>query len=179
MGLLDSVLGSLANGQLGGRGAGQAGGQGGLGDLLGQVLGNAGGGGGGRGGLGGLGGGGAAALIAAALAMLSQNGSAAGGLGALLDKFRQGGLGDVAGSWVSPGQNLPVSPDQVQDVLGSDLLGQLASQLGISPQDAGAQLSQWLPQVVDQLTPAGQVPTEADLGGFGDIGAILGRFGQR
>ena len=173
MGLLDSVLGSLANGQLGGRGAGQAGGQGGLGDLLGQVLGNA--GGGSRG----LGGGGAAALIAAVLAMLSQNGSAAGGLGALLDKFRQGGLGDVAGSWVSPGQNLPVSPDQVQDVLGSDLLGQLASQLGMSPQDAGAQLSQWLPEVVDKLTPTGQVPPAEELGGFGDIGAILGRFGQR
>lgn len=172
MGLLDSVLGSLANGQLGG---GAAGGQGGLGGLLGQVLGNMGGGGGAGSG----GGGGQAALIAAVLAMLSQNGSASGGLGALLEKFQQGGLGDVAGSWVSSGQNLPVSPNQVQDVLGADLLGQLAGQLGMNPQDASAQLSQWLPEVVDKLTPGGQLPPADELGGFGDIGAILGRFGQR
>lgn len=171
MGLLESVLGSLAKGQLGGAAASS--GAGGLGGMLGQVLGNVGGGGGGTGG------GGQAALIAAVLGMLSQNGSAGGGLGALLEKFQQGGLGDVAGSWVSTGQNLPISPNQVQDVLGSDLLGQLAGQLGMNPQDASAQLSQWLPEVVDKLTPGGKLPAAEDLGGFGDIGAILGRFGQR
>ena len=170
MGLLESVLGSLAKGQLGGAVASS--GAGGLGGMLGQVLGNAGGGGG-------AGGGGQAALIAAVLGMLSQNGSAGGGLGALLEKFQQGGLGDVAGSWVSTGQNLPVSPNQVQDVLGSDLLGQLAGQLGMNPQDASAQLSQWLPDVVDKLTPGGKLPAAEELGGFGDIGSILGRFGQR
>ena len=168
MGLLESVLGSLAKGQLGGGGA--SGGAGGLGGMLGQVLGSSGGGGAG---------GGQAALIAAVLGMLSQNGSAGGGLGALLEKFQQGGLGDVAGSWISTGQNLPISPNQVQDVLGSDLLGQLAGQLGMNPQDASAQLSQWLPEVVDKLTPGGKLPPAEDLGGFGDIGAILGRFGQR
>ena len=168
MGLLESVLGSLAKGQLGGEGA--SGGAGGLGGMLGQVLGGAGGGGSG---------GGQAALIAAVLGMLSQNGSAGGGLGALLEKFQQGGLGDVAGSWVSTGQNLPVSPNQVQDVLGSDLLGQLAGQLGMNPQEASTQLSQWLPEVVDKLTPGGKLPAAEELGGFGDIGAILGRFGQR
>lgn len=126
------------------------------------------------GGQGGGSGGGQAALISAVLAMLSQNGSAGGGLGALVEKFQQGGLGDVVGSWVSTGQNLPVSPNQLEDVLGSDMLSQLAGQLGLSKGDASAQLSQWLPQAVDRLTPNGQLP---EPGGLGDIGAILGRFG--
>ncbi|MBL8301711.1 MAG: DUF937 domain-containing protein [Ideonella sp.] len=126
------------------------------------------------GGQGSGGGGGQAALISAVLAMLSQNGSAGGGLGALVEKFQQGGLGDVVGSWISTGQNLPVSPNQLENVLGSDLLGQLAGQLGLSTGDASAQLAQWLPQAVDQLTPNGRLP---EAGGLGDIGAILGRFG--
>jgi uncharacterized protein YidB (DUF937 family) len=128
------------------------------------------------GGQGGAQGGGQAALISAVLSMLSQNGSAGGGLGALVEKFQQGGLGDVVGSWISTGQNLPVSPNQLENVLGSDMLGQLAGQLGLSQGDVSAQLSQWLPQAVDQLTPTGQLP---EAGGLGDIGAILGRFGQR
>ena len=167
MGLLDSVVGALAGAQ----GGGQRG-RGGLGDLLGGVLGGGAGGGGGT----------QAALISAVLAMLSQNGSAAGGLGALVGKLQQGGLGEVVGSWVSTGQNLPVSGHQLQGALGPDLIGQLAGQLGISPQDAGQQLSQWLPQAVDHLTPRGQLPTAEDLGsadGLGDIGSILGQFSQR
>lgn len=128
------------------------------------------------GGQGGGAGGGQAALISAVLSMLSQNGSAGGGLGALVEKFQQGGLGDVVGSWVSTGQNLPVSPNQLESVLGSDLIGQLAGKLGMSAGDASAQLAQFLPQAVDHLTPGGQLP---EAGGLGDIGAILGRFGQR
>lgn len=127
------------------------------------------------GGQGGGSGGGQAALISAVLSMLSQNGSAGGGLGALVEKFQQGGLGEVVGSWVSTGQNLPISPSQLEGVLGSDMLGQLAGKLGMSAGDASAQLSQWLPQAVDQLTPNGKLP---EAGGLGDIGAILGRFGQ-
>ena len=171
MGLLDSMVGALAGAQGGGQG-GHQGGQGGLGDLLGSVLGGGGAGGGGT----------QAALISAVLAMLSQNGSAAGGLGALVGKLQQGGLGDVVGSWVSSGQNLPVSGLQLQDALGPDLIGQLAGKLGLSPQDAGQQLSQWLPQAVDHLTPSGRLPSAEDLGpadSLGDIGSILGRFGQR
>ncbi len=129
--------------------------------------------------LGGGNGGTQAALISAVLAMLAQNGSAGGGgLGGLVEKFQRGGLGDVVGSWVGTGQNLPISPTQVQDVFGSDMLGQLAGQLGMSPGEASSQLSQWLPQTVDQLTPNGALPAEGE-GGLGDIGAILGRFAQR
>jgi uncharacterized protein YidB (DUF937 family) len=127
------------------------------------------------GGQGGQGGGGQAALISAVLSMLSQNGSAGGGLGALVEKFQQGGLGDVVASWISTGQNLPVSPSQLEHVLGSDMLGQLAGKLGMSPGDASAQLSQWLPKAVDHLTPEGQLPPA---GGLGDLGALLSRFGQ-
>lgn len=127
---------------------------------------------------GGAGGGSQAALINAVLSVLAQSGSGGGGLGSLVEKFQQGGLGDVIGSWVSTGQNLPVSPTQLQDVLGSDMLGQLAGKLGMSPGDASSQLSQWLPQVVDQLTPEGKLPSSGEVG-LGDIGAILGRFAQR
>jgi uncharacterized protein YidB (DUF937 family) len=119
---------------------------------------------------------GKAALIQMVLQMLSNNGSAGGGIGALLQKLQAGGLGDVASSWVSSGPNQSISPNQLQDVLGSDLIGQIAAQLGISPQAASSQLAETLPQVVDQATPTGQLPPQ-DGDGFGDIGAILGRFG--
>ncbi|GAP37523.1 YidB family protein [Piscinibacter sakaiensis] len=160
MGLFDAVAGAL-----GGAAQGR-GGQGGdaLGAALGGLLG------------GGQGGGGQAALISAVLGLLAQG----GGLSGLLEKFQRGGLGDVAGSWVGPGANLPVSAQQLESVLGGDLLGQLAGQLGLSPQAAGEQLAQLLPQAVDQLTPEGRLPDQDPLaGGLGDIGAILGRFGGR
>lgn len=161
MGLLDSVAGALAQGQ------GQ--GQGGLGGAL-RGLGGL---------LGGNGGGTSAALISAVLAMLARNaGSSGGGLAALVDKFQHGGLGDVVGSWVGTGQNLPVSPAQVKEVFGADVLGQLADQVGMSTDEASSQLSQWLPHTVDQLTPDGVLPAEGE-GGLGDIGAILERFAQR
>ncbi|MFG5410060.1 YidB family protein [Piscinibacter sakaiensis] len=73
-----------------------------------------------------------------------------------------------------------MSAQQLESVLGGDLLGQLAGQLGLSPQAAGEQLAQLLPQAVDQLTPEGRLPDQDPLaGGLGDIGAILGRFGGR
>ena len=116
-----------------------------------------------------------AALLQAALAMLASDGQGGGGLSGLVAKFQQGGLGDVVGSWVGSGQNMPVSADQLQQVLGSDALSGLAAKFGLSPADVGGQLSQLLPQVVDTLTPDGQLPDPA-AGGLGDLGALLGRF---
>lgn len=86
-----------------------------------------------------------------------------GGLPALIDRFRQGGLGHVADSWVSTGQNLPVSADQIQSVLGSDAVQRIAGQLGISPDAMAGQLAQWLPKVVDHVTPTGSVPDASSL----------------
>ncbi len=81
-----------------------------------------------------------------------------GGLGGLVQSFQQGGLGEVVNSWVSTGQNLPVSAEQLQSVLGGGQLQNSAAQLGVSPEQASGSLADLLPQVVDQLTPNGQVP---------------------
>lgn len=125
-------------------------------------------------------------LLGAVIGMLAQRGGAGGdsglgGLGGLVEKFTQGGMGDIVNSWVSTGQNLPISPDQLSQVLGNDTLAHLAQQLGMGQGDLGAQLSQLLPQVVDKLTPQGQLPaagaTDAD--SLADLAAALGGFAQR
>ena len=86
-----------------------------------------------------------------------------GGLSGLLGKFQQGGLGDLVQSWVGTGSNLPISAEQIQQVLGSGALGDIASKLGIQPEQAAGELSQALPNVEDKLTPGGQLPAEGDL----------------
>lgn len=86
-----------------------------------------------------------------------------GGLAGLVQSFRQGGLGEIVNSWVSTGANLPISPEQIQRVLGNSSLQGLAAQLGVSPEQASGSLAELLPQVVDQLTPNGQVPQGGDL----------------
>ena len=94
-------------------------------------------------------------------------GAGFGGLGGLVSKMQQGGWGEVIGSWVGTGQNLPVQPDQLGNALGQDTISSMAGQLGMNTNDLLGQLAQMLPQVVDKLTPQGQVPQ-------GDLGSILG-----
>ncbi|HEY6088121.1 MAG TPA: YidB family protein [Burkholderiaceae bacterium] len=120
------------------------------------------------------GGGALMSVIAAMLANGQSGGSAGGGLAGLIEQFQRSGQGDVIDSWVGTGQNQAISPDQLGSVLGGDLLGQLTRQTGMGEGDLLGQLSQVLPQLVDRATPEGHVPE----GGLGDIGAILGRFGQ-
>ena len=91
----------------------------------------------------------------------------------IVDAFQKGGLSEVAQSWVSSGQNLPVSPEQIQSVLGSGVVGQFAEKLGVDPQTAAAKLSEILPGLVDKLTPGGKLPDEG-LGGA--VGDLLGGF---
>jgi len=81
-----------------------------------------------------------------------------GGLSGMVEQFKTQGLGDTIKSWVSTGPNLPISPDQVHQALGSDTMTQLASKLGMTPQELSAKLSTVLPQVVDKMTPTGVVP---------------------
>ena len=81
-----------------------------------------------------------------------------GGLGALLELFQQRGFGDQVQSWVGTGQNKPIAPEALSQVFGSDQLSQIASQAGVSDEEARMGLSALLPQVVDQLTPQGQLP---------------------
>ena len=133
---------------------------------------------------GGQGGGGQSDLLKMVIGMLANNGqggqagAATGGLGGLLEQFQRSGLGEVAGSWVSTGQNLPISPDQLGQVLGGDQIAGMASQLGMNPGDLLGQLSQMLPQVIDQLTPNGQVPQQIDAGGI-DLGGLIGSLMRR
>jgi len=120
------------------------------------------------------GGGGALMGVIAAILANGQPGGAGGGLAGLIEQFQRSGQGDVIGSWIGAGQNQAISPDQLGSVLGGDLLGQLTRQTGMDQGDLLGQLAQLLPQMVDRATPEGRVPE----GGLGDIGAILGRFGQ-
>jgi uncharacterized protein YidB (DUF937 family) len=107
-----------------------------------------------------LGGGGAGGaqnnspILQALLQLMMQN----GGVSGILDRLRQGGLGQHVDSWVSTGDNLPVSGQQVGEALGPDLLGQLASKLGVDPATASHSLAQTLPDIVNRLTPEGRVP---------------------
>jgi uncharacterized protein YidB (DUF937 family) len=80
-----------------------------------------------------------------------------GGLQGLLQSFHEKGFGAMAASWASTGQNLPISADQIQHVLGSDQVKDLAAKAGISSDIAGPAIAQLLPTLVDNLTPNGQV----------------------
>ena len=89
-----------------------------------------------------------------------------GGLGGLLNRFQQNGLGDQIDSWIGPGQNKPVAPRQLGTALGPDVVKSLAQRTGLSEQDLMAQLSQILPDVVDKLTPEGRLPTRHEAARF-------------
>jgi uncharacterized protein YidB (DUF937 family) len=117
------------------------------------------------------------ALLPVITSMLSNDGQQ-GGLGGLMDKFNQAGMGDVIGSWIGKGENSPISADQLSQVLGSGALGDIASKLGMSQGDAGGALAQMLPSIIDQLTPNGQAP-EGGLGGAGDLMGMLGKMLQK
>lgn len=81
-----------------------------------------------------------------------------GGIAGLQKMFEQGGLGEVFGSWVSSGQNLPVSADTLQNVLHSGALQEAAQRAGIDPNQLTGTMSTLLPHLVDKLTPNGQIP---------------------
>jgi uncharacterized protein YidB (DUF937 family) len=95
-------------------------------------------------------------LASAVLSMLSSNES--GGISGLAKQFAAKGLGNIVSSWIGTGQNLPVSPEQLQSVLGSEHVQAIAAKAGIAPEEASAGLAKILPQLVDKLTPNGEVP---------------------
>ena len=135
MGILDAILGGV----LGGNAAGPMSGQ--LDNAPGGTLGSA----------------GTQTqnpLLLMALQLLQQN----GGLQGILARLQQAGYGQQAQSWIGTGPNLPIDPRVLQQVFGQGQLGQIAQQLGISPEQAPDGVAQMLPQVVDQMTPTGQVP---------------------
>ena len=90
-------------------------------------------------------------------------GGVLGGLGGLVNKLQQGGLGDVVSSWVGSGQNQPVSPSQLGQALGPSVMKTVSQLTGLSEDDLSKQLSQVLPGVITGLTPNGRLPTVAEL----------------
>ena len=104
------------------------------------------------------------------------SGGSGGGLGGMVEQFQRAGLGEVIGSWISTGRNLPVSAEQIGQVLGSDTVAQIAQRLGVDPAQAAGQLSHLLPEVIDRLTPNGQLPAQAGAGApdlLGMLGGLL------
>lgn len=99
-----------------------------------------------------------AQLLQAALSMLQGGGAQAGGLAGLVQQFESNGLGNIVQSWIGTGSNLPISAEQLQQVLGNGTLSSLAQQSGLSPDAVSGQLSELLPGVIDKLTPNGQLP---------------------
>ena len=89
-----------------------------------------------------------------------------GGLDGLVDRFRQGGLGDVIDSWVGHGSNRSIAPHDLARALGPDTLGALQSQTGLDRDSLLSQLSQVLPEVVHGLTPQGRVPDAGERQGW-------------
>ncbi len=85
-----------------------------------------------------------------------------GGLQGLMNKFSQGGQGGAFSSWVGMGENQAISSDQIQKVIGSDQIDALAAKLGVDPAQASQFLAEYLPKIVDKLTPAGKVDPAVD-----------------
>ena len=120
----------------------------------------------------GQGGGGAKAILLQQLvAMLSKPGA----LQQVMGAFKGAGLENILQSWVGTGQNLPISGDQVKQVLGSGKVAELAKQAGIGESETANMLSGILPQVIDKITPGGSVPAQGELGDLmGSLGKLLG-----
>jgi uncharacterized protein YidB (DUF937 family) len=162
MGLLDELLGGVLGGGAGQpmgarppRGAAAAGG-GTAGIMMAllpvvlSMLAN-------RGGGGRAGGGGLSDILGQVLGGGSASG-AGGGLGGLLQQMQSAGFGDQARSWVSTGQNMPISPDALGQIFGTGGLDAIARRANLTPQETSEGLSQLLPEVVDRVTPGGYEP---------------------
>jgi uncharacterized protein YidB (DUF937 family) len=140
MGLLDGLVGNVIGSMLSGNQAQ---------DSLGSVLSRFGGGNQPQSGN---------LILQVVLSLLQQN----GGLEGVLGKFRQGGMGQQADSWVSTGQNMNISADQLQQVFGSSTISDLASQLGMSEDQASSTMAELLPDVINRLTPEGNLPENSN-----------------
>jgi len=114
--------------------------------------------------------------VVGALTGLLSN-SQTGGLAGVVQSFEQAGLGNLVQSWVGTGQNLPVSAQQVQQILSGGQLGNIASKLGLQNTEVASVVAQLLPQMIDHLTPNGTVPQQGDL--LGSLSGIAKNFLNR
>jgi len=105
-----------------------------------------------------VGGGGEHSALANQVLGLLSGGSEGGGLQGMIQSFKEKGLGDIMSSWIGTGQNLPISEDQLKTGLGADVIGKLATKIGVSTDVATSKLAEILPGIIDKLTPEGTVP---------------------
>jgi uncharacterized protein YidB (DUF937 family) len=96
-------------------------------------------------------------------------------LGDLLAQFQRAGFGDQARSWVSTGQNMPIPLEAIEQVFGRGGLAEIARRAGVSEQDASRGLSQLMPEVVDRVTPDGELPDASSL--LASVEALTKRLG--
>jgi uncharacterized protein YidB (DUF937 family) len=158
MSQLDDLLGGLLGGRSGGSG-------GGLDDLLGGLA-------GGRG----TAGGGASVLTALAPVLGSL--LASGGLQKLLRQFQAQGMGGKASSWLSTGENEPLTGEEVRHVVGEDTVRDAATRLGVSEDEAASDLAMLIPRIVDRASPDGQLLDDQQLDdAFGKLVSV-GRTGS-
>ncbi|HEY1996042.1 YidB family protein [Paraburkholderia sp.] len=118
------------------------------------------------------------ALITTALEFVNNQ---PGGLNGLIQQFKDKGAGDIINSWVSNGENQPISADVLHNVLGSDTVTNLAAKAGVQPDQVAGMLSQILPHVVNAATPEGEVPAEGKLNSttvLGALGGLSALFGK-
>lgn len=102
-------------------------------------------------------------MLSAVMELINQHGGVAG----LLQKFQESGLGAQVASWIGSGANAMLSGEQLNSVLGADAIARLAQHAGVAPDTASSGLAALLPQVIDHLTPNGQLPEGNDLLGQG------------
>ncbi len=93
-----------------------------------------------------------------AMEMINKN----GGLSGVLEMFNKGGLADLASSWVGQGSNQSLSEDQVSNVFGNDMITEMAAKFGVDSSLLTGQIAQYLPELVNQATPAGAVDDKSE-----------------
>lgn len=113
-------------------------------------------------------------LLQMLLQMLASNGQF-GGLSGLAQQFQQAGYGREMNSWISSGQNLPITPDQLMQIFGQGQMQQMAASSGMDLGSLSGGLSDLLPQLVDRMTPSGQVPAGGIDGALAELSSLMPR----
>jgi uncharacterized protein YidB (DUF937 family) len=93
---------------------------------------------------------------------LGGGGLLSGGIGELIERFKRNGQGQAADSWVGTGPNQPLAPDQLEKAIGPDVLDSLSQHTGLSRDELLSRLTRELPDAVDNFTPQGRLPSEAE-----------------
>lgn len=115
-------------------------------------------------------------IAKAAMSFFSSSEGSGGGLGNIVAALESGGLSDAVSSWLGGGANVAVAPSQVESALGNDRISQFAEKAGVSGSEASAVLAGILPQIVDKLSPDGQLPDSGGLDSM--LGGLMGALAK-